>query len=98
GADIALVDLRQRGIAAAAHAAVVAGPVGLRADRAIRVAFGAQDVQFAVVAEQLQVEQTLVEHEASQRAAVGKRYLAVFGCRAKTWRERAQLADKRTGV
>ena len=70
--DVALVDLAERAVPAAIRLAVVAGPVGLRRDDAILPAALSEQVDPAIVTQQLQVVRALIEDQTRQRAAASE--------------------------
>ena len=71
--DVALVDLRQRGVAVAAGIAVIRGPVALRGHgdgTGRRPSCGAGES--LIVGAQLEIGHALVEHAAFERPSVGR--------------------------
>ena len=92
---VALVDLRQRAVPVALGLAVVARPIRLRGNRPVALSALTQQMDAAVVTEELQIGEALVLDETRDRAAVDERDSSPFGARAVTRLQRPQVANER---
>ena len=97
-AGVALGDLRERTVAAAGRLAVVARPVGLRRHGAILLAGLSEQVDPAIVSQQLEVVRALIEDQTRKRAAAGERDGGADRSGAVARLQRPQIADEIAGL
>lgn len=93
-ADVRLVDLRQRAIAAAACLSVVTGPVILRGHWAVSIAASAKQMNLPVITQQLQVGHSSTKLQPLERSARRKHHIGAHRLGTVPRFEHAEKGDQ----